>query len=179
MSPMNKSLSLVLAVFAATLVLSGCSREEAPEEPQVEEPQVEASPAADAADDTMSPQEERHELMESVKEAAQVVGPMLQGKEDFDAEAAMAALNVWADVGGKFGDLFPEGTETGYDTEAAPAIWEDREGFNAALMKWRDATAAAIAAGPQTLDDARAVIGPAFDTCKNCHDDYRIEKEDE
>ncbi|MDJ0751117.1 MAG: cytochrome c [Woeseiaceae bacterium] len=178
MSPMKKSLSLVLGVFAATLVLSGCSRQEAPEEPQVEEPQVEASPAAEPSVDTMSPQEERHELMEGVKDAAQVVGPMLQGKADFDAEAAMDALNVWADVGRKFGDLFPEGTETGYDTEAAPAIWEDREGFNAALKEWQDATAAAIAASPQSLDDARAVIGPAFETCKNCHDDYRIEKED-
>ena len=173
MSPKKKSLSPVLAVLAMTVIASGCSRQEAPEEPQVE-----ASPAAEAAGDTMSPQKERHELMESVKEGAQVVGPMLQGKEDFDAEAAMAALNVWADVGQKFGDLFPAGTETGDGTEAAPAIWEDREGFNAALKEWQDATAAAIAASPQTLDDARAAIGPAFDTCKNCHDTYRIEEDD-
>ena len=174
MSPIKKSLSLALAAFAVTAALGACSRQEVPEEPQAAANAAEEAPAGNA----MSPQKERHELMEDVKEGAQVIGPMLQGKEDFDAEAAMAALNVWADVGQQFGDLFPEGTETGFDTEAAPAIWEDREGFNAALKEWQDATAAAVAASPQTLDDARAAIGPAFDTCKNCHDDYRIEKED-
>ncbi len=170
MSPMKKSLSLLLAVFAMSAAVSACSKQEA-----AEEPQADASAAAEAPADAMSPQDERHELMEKVKEdGAQVVGPMLQSKTDFDAEAAMAALNVWADAGQKFGDLFPEGSEGG---EAAPAIWEDREGFNAALKEWQDATAAAIAANPQTLDDAKAAIGPVFNTCKNCHDTYRIEDE--
>lgn len=176
MSPMKKSPLLVLAVFALGAVAGACSKQEAAEEPQAEAPQAEASAAAEAPADTMSPQDERHELMEKVKEdGAQVVGPMLQGKADYDAEAAMAALNVWAEAGQKFGDLFPEGSEGG---EAAPAVWEDREGFNAALNEWQDATAAAIAASPQTLDDAKASIGPVFNTCKNCHDTYRIEEEE-
>ncbi len=170
MSPMKKSLSIVMAVFALSVAAGGCSKQEATEEPQVETPAASEAPA-----DTMSPQDERHELMESVKDGAQVVGPMLQGKKDFDAEAAMAALNGWAEVGQKVGDLFPEGSEGG---EAAPAIWEDRAGFNAALKEWQDATASAIAANPQTLDDAKATIGPVFNTCKNCHDSYRIEEEE-
>ena len=171
---LKKSLSLILVVFTMSAVLGGCSKQEA-----TEEPQAEASAAAEAAApaDTMTPQKERHELMESVKDGAQVVGPMLQGKKDYDAEAAMAALTGWADVAQQFGDLFPEGSETGEGTEAAPAIWEDREGFDAALKEWQDATAAAIAANPQTLDDAKATIGPVFNTCKNCHDTYRIEEE--
>ena len=167
---MKKSLSLVMAVFALSAAVGGCSKRDATEEPQPETPA-----AAEAPADTMSPQDERHELMESVKDGAQVIGPMLQGKKDYDAEAAMAALNVWADVGQKFGDLFPEGSEGG---EAAPAIWEDRDGFNAALNEWRDATTSAIAASPQTLDDAQAAIGPVFNKCKNCHDTYRIEEEE-
>jgi len=61
------------------------------------------------------------------------------------------------------------------ETEAAPAIWEDREGFNEALATWREATDTAIAAKPQTLDDAKPVVGPVFQACKNCHDTYRIE----
>ncbi|MDJ0793764.1 MAG: cytochrome c [Woeseiaceae bacterium] len=169
MSPKNKSLSLVLTVFAMSAFLGACSKQEAPEEPQAE-----AEAAAEAAVDAMSPQDERHELMETVKEAAQVLGPMAQGKKEYDAVAAMQALEVWQDVGSKFGDLFPEGSEGG---EAAPAIWEDREGFNAALKEWQDATAAAIAANPQTLEDAKVSIGPVFGTCKNCHDSYRIEDE--
>ena len=75
------------------------------------------------------------------------------------------------------GDLFPEGSDTG-DTEAAPEIWLDREGFNQALQEWADATAAALEAAPATLDDAKPVLGGVFKTCKNCHDTYRIEDEE-
>ena len=176
MSRMRKPLSLVLAVFAMSAVVGACGKQEAADEPQTDSGAVAETPAETKAPaETMSPQDERHELMESVKDGAQVIGPMLQGKKDYDAAAAMQALQTWQEVGGKFGSLFPEGSEGG---EAAPAIWEDRDGFNAALREWRDATNAAIAADPQTLDDAKAAIGPVFNTCKNCHDSYRIEEEE-
>jgi cytochrome c556 len=128
---------------------------------------------ASIADD--NPAHERHELMEGVRDAAKPVGQMLRGEADFDAETVMASLGVWKSAGEKFGDLFPEGSQDAEGTEAAPAIWEDREGFNAALDKWQMATAAAIEANPQTLDEARPVVGPIFQTCKGCHDTYRIE----
>lgn len=124
-----------------------------------------------------TPQHKRHELMEDVKDAAKVVGAMLEGKSDYDNAAAMESLNTWAKVAGEFGDLFPAGSETGEDTEAAPAIWEDREGFNAALAEWSDAVDVAIDANPATLEEAKPVIGAAFGKCKNCHDTYRIEAE--
>lgn len=124
-----------------------------------------------------SPQHERHELMESVYDAAKVVGPMLKGESDYEHAAAMDALETWAGVAEVFGDHFPVGSETGEDTEAAPAIWEDREGFDAALAAWSDAVDAAIAANPATLEDAKPVIGPVFGKCKDCHETYRIEKD--
>ena len=133
-----------------------------------------AAPLAIAEDD---PIHERHELMESVGDAAKPVGAMLRGQSEFDAGVLMESLKVWKKVGGKFGDLFPEGTETGGGTEAAPAIWEDREGFNAALAEWREAVDAAIEANPDSLEAAKPVAGKVFNTCKNCHDTYRIEDE--
>ena len=169
MSPMKLLLSIVLAAFAASL-LSGCGQQEESSEPQV------ASTHEEAEADADGPQHERHELMEDVRDGAEVVGPMLKGDAEFDAVAAMQTLETWKEVGDKFGDLFPEGSEGG---EAAPAIWEDRAGFDAALAEWQEATTAAIAANPQTLEDARASIGPIFNTCKNCHDSYRIEEEEE
>jgi cytochrome c556 len=122
-----------------------------------------------------SPQHERHELMEGVKEAAQVVAPMLKGETEYDNAAAMESLRTWQSAAAEFGGLFPEGSESGEDTEAAPAIWEDRAGFDAALAEWSDAVDAALAANPATLEDAKPVIGAAFSKCKNCHDTYRIE----
>lgn len=131
-----------------------------------------AAPLAIAEED---PREKRHELMESVRDAAKPVGEMLKGEREFDAAVLMTSLGTWQDVSAVFGGLFPEGTETGMDTRAAAAIWEDREGFEKALGDWRNAVLAAIDAAPQTLDEAKPVVGPVFNTCKNCHDTFRIE----
>ena len=102
---------------------------------------------------------------------------MMKGEREYEVEAVQASLDVFDDVSSYFGELFPEGSETGEDTKAAPAIWTDRVGFEAALQKWRDAATAAIDADPQTLEDAKPVLGPIFNACKNCHDNYRIEDE--
>ena len=127
------------------------------------------------ADD--DPRHERHELMEEVGDAAKPVGEMLNGERDYDADAVMASLNVFKEVSMQFGDLFPPGSETGMDTEAAPAIWEDRAGFEDALAQWQDAVGAAIEASPGSVDDAMPVLNEVFNACKNCHDTYRIEDE--
>lgn len=124
-----------------------------------------------------TPQLERHELMEGVGKAAKVIGAMFRGEAEYDAAAVQKSLQTFEEAAGKFGDLFPEGSETGEGTEAAPAIWEDREGFNAALQDFADATAAAIAAAPATLEDAKPAVGPVFQACKGCHDSYRLEEE--
>jgi cytochrome c556 len=129
--------------------------------------------AATANDD---PIHDRQKLMEGVRDAAKPIGLMFRGESEFDAAVVMESLKVWQKAGAKFGDLFPEGSESGQGTEAAPAIWEDREGFKAALAKWREATDSAIAANPQTLDEAKPTVGPVFQTCKGCHDTYRIEE---
>jgi len=131
-------------------------------------------PVAVAGDD---PVHERHEMMEGVRDAAKPLGEMLKGESQYDAEIASASLATFADAGKTFGDLFPPGTDTGDGTEAAPAIWEDRAGFEEALAQWREATDAAIAAEPATLEEAKPVLGEVFGACKNCHDTYRIEEE--
>ena len=88
--------------------------------------------------------------------------------------AVLASLETFAIAADTFPDMLPAGSEGG---RAAPAIWEDRAGFDAAMQKWRDATAAAIAANPATLEEAKPVLGPVFGACKNCHDSYRIEED--
>jgi cytochrome c556 len=124
------------------------------------------------ADD--DPAHERHELMEGVKDAAKPVGEMLQGKAEFNQETVMASLRTFAEAGEKLGNLVPDGSQGG---EAAPAIWEDPEGFEEKIAAWREATADAIAAEPATLEDAKPALGPVLESCKNCHESYRIEDE--
>ena len=129
--------------------------------------------SAMAADD---PAHERHELMEDVRDAAKPLGAMLRGEADYDHGTVMASLRTFEAAGARFGKLFPDGSQGG---EAAPAIWEDREGFDEALSTWRAATAAAIEASPGSLEEAKVSVGPVFQSCKDCHDSYRIEEEDE
>ena len=124
-----------------------------------------------------SPQEQRHELMEDVGGGAKTIGKMLEGETAFDAAAAMGALQTWAEVAAQFGDLFPEGSESGYDTEAKATIWSDRDGFNTALGAWSDAVDAAVAANPQDLEGLQAAAGPVFKKCKACHEEYRVKDE--
>ncbi|MDH3756708.1 MAG: cytochrome c [Gammaproteobacteria bacterium] len=123
------------------------------------------------------PLHERHELMEGVGDAAKPIGQMLKGEQDFDAAVVMTSLKTFDEAAAQFGELFPPGSETGEGTEAAPAIWEDRAGFDKALATWSDAVDAAIAANPQTVEETKTVAGPVFNACKGCHDDYRIEDE--
>ena len=130
-------------------------------------------PGAIAADD---PAHERHELMEGVRDAAKPVGAMLRGEADFNQDTVMESLRTFESAGAKFGSLFPEGSQGG---EAAPTIWDDREGFDEALSKWQGATAAAIEANPGSLEELKEAAGPVFQSCKGCHDSYRIEEEDE
>ncbi len=115
---------------------------------------------------------ERHELMEGVRDATKPVGAMLKGEKEFDTEVLQSSLAVFADAGARLGDLVPEGSQGG---EAAPAIWEDMAGFKEEISKWRDATAAAIEANPQDLAAAKPVVGRVLQSCKGCHDSYRIE----
>jgi len=124
-----------------------------------------------------SPQEQRHELMEDSKEAAKPVGGMLKGEVPFDAATAMASFKTWAEIASAFGDLFPAGTETGYDTQAKKEVWTNRAGFDDELNKFSQAANAAVAANPQNLDELKAAAGPVFKSCKGCHEGYRVDKE--
>lgn len=152
----NMRLLILLGAIFAVLAISACDA-----------PTVAADGSA----------HERHELMEGVGDAAKPIGKMFKGEADYDAATVMTSLQTFSDASLVFGDLFPAGSESAETSEAAPAIWEDREGFNEALAMWRDAVDAAIEAAPQTLDEAKPTVGPVFKTCKNCHDNYRIEKE--
>ena len=124
-----------------------------------------------------SPQERRHELMEGVGDAAKPVGAMLKGEAPFDAALVMKALETFDDAAPKVKSLFPEGSETGYDTLAKSTIWTDRSGFDANLKAFSDAVDAAIAAAPHDLDSLNAAAGPVFKECKSCHESYRLEKD--
>jgi len=119
----------------------------------------------------------RQDLMDANKDAAKVIGGMLREEQPFDAEAAMEALKTWQKSATEAGDLFPEGSDTGHDTEAKATIWTDRAGFDADMEDFKAKVDAAIAASPDSVEALNAAAGPVFKTCKSCHEDYRVEKD--
>ena len=119
----------------------------------------------------------RQDLMKNTRDAAKVIGGMLKGEQPFDAEAAMSAFETWKKTATTAGDLFPEGSETGHDTEAKETIWTDRAGFESKLADFGTAVDAAIAAKPENLEALKAAAGPVFQACKGCHEEYRVEED--
>ncbi len=114
----------------------------------------------------------RKAVMKDIGDQTKVAGAMVKGDVAYDAAKAAIIFKSYTDGAAKFGSMFPAGTETG-DTKAAPAIWSDRAGFDAALTKFKADIAANVGnigteAGFKT---AMAAVG---DNCRTCHQTYKL-----
>ena len=74
-----------------------------------------------------------------------------------------------------FGDYFPEGSSDG-ETTASPKIWEDMDGFKAAIAKFEGETAAGDCCRAESAADLGAVMGSVGGNCKACHETFRVKK---
>lgn len=117
----------------------------------------------------------RKEAMKAIGGGMGQLVKMVKGEEAFDAAKAKAAVDTIAAKAKGFDALFPAGSEKGGETEAAPAIWTDTNGFKAALAKL-ETTAAAQSSAVTSLDGVKAAVGALGGTCKGCHDTYRVKK---
>ena len=127
---------------------------------------------------------ERMEAMTSLSDAMKVIVPMARGAAPFDADALALAANNVAEIGAQMPKQFPEGSG-GHPSMAAPAVWEDRAGFDrqAGFLTERAARLAEVAAlveDVQTEVDGDSVASLVQDiggTCAACHRGYRIPDE--
>ncbi|MFC5584001.1 c-type cytochrome [Nitratireductor kimnyeongensis] len=128
-----------------------------------------------AADDPIAV---RKAIMQANAASAGLAGAMMKGELDYNPAIAKAAILTLSASAKSFGEFFPEGSGDG-DTTAAPAIWDDADGFQAALDKYMTDTAAAVEAsgkdGPADLAAFQAAIGPVFGNCKSCHENFRVQ----
>ena len=121
------------------------------------------------------PVEDRQALMKERGAQMQVLVPMAQEKQPFDAAAALAALETLAANAASVDveALWPEGS-TGGDNDTAPAAWENFDAFKAAHAKFKADTEAAVAANPQDLESFKPVFGSVAQNCGSCHETYRL-----
>ena len=121
------------------------------------------------------PLEQRKENMKERGGIMRILGPIAQGKADFDAAAvndALARLEANAQAAADVDALWPEGSDSG-DTKASPAIWADFDAFKAENAKYGEAVKAAVTAAPQDLAAFQAAFGPVGASCGSCHEHYR------
>lgn len=130
-----------------------------------------------AADDPIAA---RKALMQANGGAAGLSAGMMKGEIAYSPAAGKAAITALHATAMTFGDYFPEGSDMGVDTKASPKIWEDPDGFQAELDKFKSATDAAMQAsgrgGPGDIEAFKAAIGPVLGTCKSCHEGYQIQQ---
>ena len=71
-------------------------------------------------------------------------------------------------------DLFPDNTQEGFNTEALPIIWEEKDAFNALMKKASDDMLKLTSLIEET-DDTRGTIKQLmWSNCKACHSKYRM-----
>jgi cytochrome c556 len=128
-----------------------------------------------AADDPIAV---RQSLMDSNGAAAAVAGGIMKDEIPYNPVVGKSVILAWAAVANSYGDFFPEGSVDPARSKAAPKIWEDAAGFKAELDKFKAAAAAAVEAagkdGPADKAAFAAAAGPVFDSCKTCHEGFRI-----
>lgn len=160
----RKIASRIISTAALACILAACSNQ-TPDEGSA----ASAEPAVI---------QERQDNFEAIGDAFKAVrGELEKGTPDFTLVAAKAAdINTRAT---KITGYFPEGTgiDAGYDTEALATIWEKPEEFAAAHQKLVDESAKLASLAAQ--GDAAAIGAQAMvmgGSCKNCHDDFRLDK---
>jgi cytochrome c556 len=122
------------------------------------------------------PQVVRQDLMKKIGGSMGALGAIAKGQKPYDAEAVKAALSTISTSAKAFPDQFPAGSETGFETEAAPAIWQNMDDFKAKSMKLASDAETILASMPAD----QAAVGQALQTlgaeCGACHQPYRLKR---
>ena len=114
---------------------------------------------------------QRKAIMKSNGQQNRVATDMLENKTPFDLATAKKVFATFEDAA-KLKDLFPENSKTGGDTQALPAIWENKADFEAKLAKFV-VDAKAAGAATTDADSFKAQITELRKSCGGCHNTYR------
>jgi cytochrome c556 len=122
------------------------------------------------------PQVVRQDLMKTIGGSLGALAAIAKGQKPYDAETVKTALSTISQSAKAFPDQFPAGSETGFETEASPAIWQNMDDFKAKSIKLSNDAATILAAMPADP----AGVGQAMQTlgaeCGACHQSYRLKR---
>jgi cytochrome c556 len=105
------------------------------------------------------------------------IGAMAQGRVPFDAKAAAENAVIVSDMAKLPWAAFVEGSDKGAPIRAKPEVWKDNAKFKGAAEKLVAEVAKLDAAAKSgNFDAVKAAAGAVGGACKNCHDDFRLDK---
>jgi len=94
---------------------------------------------------------------------------------DIEFEAAIELMNKMSENYKTLLNYFPENSKEGFDTEALPTIWENKDEFNALMQKASD-DMLTLASVIEDADDIKATLTKhMWSNCKACHSRFREE----
>ncbi len=123
----------------------------------------------------LEPIKARKELLKEMGKATDQPGKMLKQEVPFSLDAVKAALKTYQENAPKIAKLFPDDSKTGGETEALPAIWENKDDV---AKRYETLAAEAKAAEAKITDEISfteefpKVVG----NCSSCHKKYREDK---
>ncbi|WP_416191788.1 c-type cytochrome [Neisseria sp. CCUG12390] len=168
---MNKTLWTMGALVVMLLSACGGQNETKPADAAQASAATSAAPAGSANASVA----ERERLMDIFKDASGTMGKMIKGETPFDAAAFQAAADTMAENADKPWQHYTE--ESAKESpDAKPEVWSKHEEFKQAAEKFVAATAALkTAAAEGNLDAVKKPFGEVGQSCKACHDSFRVE----
>jgi cytochrome c556 len=122
------------------------------------------------------PIQARQSIMKNVGAAMKAAGAMATGKMEYDALATELAVRTINSSAIGFPMFFPEDSKTGGETEAAPTIWEDMDGFSEGAAQLATDAATATEAAKGGMDAFKGAFFAMAKNCKACHEKFRVKK---
>ncbi len=123
------------------------------------------------AQDSLAYIEARKQIMKFVGGEMRRLGPMAQGRVDFNADIVQLSGQSLAVMASSYPLLFPPGTKSGGRTQAAPLIFDDPKGFAEKAAELR--MAGELVQQAQSSEQFQRAFSSLAATCKSCHSQYR------
>jgi cytochrome c556 len=130
--------------------------------------------AHEAKDLPAGPIRDRHELMEGMGKNAKIIGDALKSGDHSQVEQAAGKIQASAT---KIPGLFPPGS-TDPKSRAKPEIWTNWKKFEE-NAKQLEASAGVLQDRVRSGGDFKVEAKKMFDTCKSCHQEFRVPEKDE
>lgn len=104
------------------------------------------------------------------------LGGMVKGEIDYDADLFARNAERIAQVAPMLLEGFADKDQTHIGSDAKAAIWEDWETFEQGMSRFEQrAQVLAETAQSGDLDEIRPKFKDVAETCKGCHDEFRVE----